>query len=115
MAAQNQHVCSHCNQEKTCNQFYFKSNRFDNTCKECRRTARKLRYKEGLNEELAPACKDVPLQEEKAKKAPRKQLLSQEDIQKIAEAFLLLESWDAEDTQREVSNSKSIQKNNDQC
>ncbi len=109
MAAQNQHVCSYCNQEKTINQFYFKKNRFDNTCKECRRTARKLRYKDGLSEELAPACRDVPLSEEKAKKAPRKQLLSQEDIQKIAEAFLLLEFWDAENTQGKISNSKSIQ------
>lgn len=110
--------CERCAQIKPLDDFY--KNGQDKTCKTCRRSARNQRYEKAKSEsriaiETKSSADNVASPEErKAKTTKRHSLLSPEDIHQIAEVLLILEGWQSEsDTQRELSNSKQIQQNDE--
>lgn len=111
--------CEKCCQSKPLTEFY--KNGQDKSCKDCRRSARNQRYEKTKSEsqvaaETKSSAGDVVSPEErKAKTTKRHSLLSPEDIHQIAEVLLILEGWQAQsDAQRELSNSKSIPKTDEQ-
>ena len=107
-------VCDECKISKSVQFFYKKNKSSDNTCKNCRCIQRKSRYKVSIS------CKAEKTSSEAlsgSRRPPganvnRPMLLTPEDIQKIAEAMMILEGWQADlDTQGDLSNSNLISPN----
>ncbi len=99
--------CEKCHLIRTPTDFY--KNGQDNTCKVCRKHARNIRYRDKAPSLQSDKTDNGCHNKHHTKK--NRQLLTDDEIRHLAEAFLMLESWQADiDTQRDLSNSNSIQK-----
>jgi hypothetical protein len=110
--------CSSCEQQKPLSEFYSKGNRTDSVCKNCRRVERRTRYSKSTGETSNTTTNNSVSTSGKSSdelaessSVDGANLLLPEQIRQVAELFLLLEGWQADlDTQQDLSNSKSIQK-----
>lgn len=104
-------VCDECKLSKSVQFFYKKNKSSDNTCKNCRCVQRKNRYNASSNCKIDNTKKEAlsGIRRPSVANGSKPNLLTPEDIQKIAEAMLILEGWQVDvDTQRDLSNSNLI-------
>lgn len=107
-------ICDVCKFSKSLLCFYKKNKSTDNTCKGCRCVQRKSRYKASNNCKTDNAKSGTLSSGTRPPGAntSKPRLLTSEDIQKIAEAMLVLEGWQSDlNPQRDLSNSNLISTN----
>ncbi len=100
-------ICCVCMVAKPFESFYQKHKTSDGTCKSCRCIERKKRYNRSVASSHTHTSSDHKTTDKVISRKPN--LLTKDDIQKIAEAMLILEGWQMDlGTQQDLSNSNSI-------